>query len=339
VSVPGRQLQHEVKSGTPVAGQRRVHTASAPAIPRPRTAAAVETEVRRRWITPVRVFFAACALVIYLGWRLPTERYITPDTGLGYILGIVGGSLMLLLLLYSARKRFRWLKFMGSLSKWFEVHMAFGVLGPICILYHSNFSLGATNSNVALFCMLTVASSGLVGRYFYSHIHYGLYGRKMSLGELQQNAERLRTLQGTIAFLPELVNRLEQQEAKLLASGTRVPVLGLAKPLIVAINALLARWRLRRYVSKALRASPRSCRSNAAACAARPAPTSARAWSRPGAWPSSRPTSDCSHCGMCCTCHSCSSCSWRRSCTSSRCMCTEADAAGTCVAAETEHYW
>ena len=257
MSVPGRQLQHEVKSGTPVAGQRRVHTASAPAIPRPRTAAAVETEVRRRWITPVRVFFAACALVIYLGWRLPTERYITPDTGLGYILGIVGGSLMLLLLLYSARKRFRWLKFMGSLSKWFEVHMAFGVLGPICILYHSNFSLGATNSNVALFCMLTVASSGLVGRYFYSHIHYGLYGRKMSLGELQQNAERLRTLQGTIAFLPELVNRLEQQEAKLLASGTRVPVLGLAKPLIVAINALLARWRLRRYVSKALRAAAR----------------------------------------------------------------------------------
>ena len=137
--------------------------------------------MRRRWITPVRVFFAVCALVIYLGWRLPTERYITPERGFGYVLGIVGGSMMVLLLLYSARKRVRWLKFLGSLSKWFEVHMALGVLGPICILYHSNFSLGATNSNVALFCMLTVAASGLVGRYFYSHIHYGLYGRKMSL--------------------------------------------------------------------------------------------------------------------------------------------------------------
>ncbi len=255
--VPSRQVQHEVKSGTPVAGQRRVHTVSGPAVPRPQTAVAVETETRRRWITPARVFFAVCALVIYLGWRLPTERYITPERGFGYILGIVGGSMMVLLLLYSARKRVRWLKFLGSLSKWFEVHMALGVLGPICILYHSNFSLGATNSNVALFCMLTVASSGLVGRYFYSHIHYGLYGRKMSLGELQQNAERLRALQGTIAFLPELVNRLEQQEARLLASGTRVPVLGLAKPLIVAVNAPLARWRLRRYVSKALRAAAR----------------------------------------------------------------------------------
>jgi hypothetical protein len=203
------------------------------------------------------VFFALCALVIYLGWRLPTERYITPERGFGYLLGIVGGCMMVLLLLYSARKRIRWLKFMGSLSKWFEVHMAFGILGPICILFHSNFSLGATNSNVALFCMLTVAASGLVGRYLYSHIHYGLYGRKMSLGELQQSAERLRSLQGTIAFLPELVNRLERQEARLLASGTRTPVLGLAKPMIVAINALLARWQLRRYVTRALRAAAR----------------------------------------------------------------------------------
>ncbi len=209
-------------------------------------------------MTPARGFFAICALVIYLGWRLPTERYLTPDRGLGYILGIVGGSMMVILLLYSARKRIRWLRFLGPLSKWFEVHMALGVIGPILILFHSNFTLGATNSNVALFCMLTVAASGLVGRYFYSHIHYGLYGRKMNLEELQQNAERLRALQGAIAFLPELVNRLEKQEAKLLASGPRLPVFGLAKPVMVALNALLARWRLRRYISRALRVAART---------------------------------------------------------------------------------
>lgn len=239
--------------------QRAVHPATAEPRPsRPAPSAVAPAEERRRWITPARVFFAVCALVIYLGWRLPTQRYITPDTGLGYILGIIGGSMMVLLLLYSARKRIRWLRFMGPLSKWFEVHMALGVIGPIFILFHSNFRLGATNSNVALFCMLTVAASGLVGRYFYSHIHYGLYGRKMNLAELQQNAERLRALQGAIAFLPELVNRLEKQEAKLLASGTRLPVLGLAKPMMVAVNAFLARWRLRRYVSKALRLAARS---------------------------------------------------------------------------------
>ncbi len=256
MAVPSRQVQHEVRSVKPVAAQRGVQPAAGSRAPTAPTA--VMTEERRRWITPARVFFAVCALVIYLGWRLPTERYLTPDRGLGYILGIVGGSMMVLLLLYSARKRLRWLRFMGPLSKWFEVHMALGVLGPILILFHSNFTLGATNSNVALFCMLTVAASGLVGRYFYSHIHYGLYGRKMNLQELQQSAERLRALQGTIAFLPELVSRLEKQETKLLASGPRLPVFGLAKPLMVAVNALLARWRLRRYVSKALRVAART---------------------------------------------------------------------------------
>ena len=125
--------------------QRSVHAATDQPASRPQPVAA-STEERRRWITPARAFFSICALVIYLGWRLPTERYLTPDRGLGYVLGIVGGSMMVLLLLYSARKRIRWLRFLGPLSKWFEVHMALGVLGPILILFHSNFTLGATNS-------------------------------------------------------------------------------------------------------------------------------------------------------------------------------------------------
>jgi hypothetical protein len=58
---------------------------------------------RRRWFTPEAFFFAAAALIIYLGWYFPTDRYITPERGIGYALGILGGSLMLVLLLYPAR--------------------------------------------------------------------------------------------------------------------------------------------------------------------------------------------------------------------------------------------
>ena len=40
---------------------------------------------------------------LYLGWRvIPLARYITPERGIGYALGIAGGGLMLLLLLYPA---------------------------------------------------------------------------------------------------------------------------------------------------------------------------------------------------------------------------------------------
>ena len=43
--------------------------------------------------------------------------------------------------------------------------MGLGIIGPIFILYHCNFQLGAVNSNVALWSMLTVAGSGVVGRF------------------------------------------------------------------------------------------------------------------------------------------------------------------------------
>jgi hypothetical protein len=203
------------------------------------------------------VFAIVAVVLVYLGWRFPTERYISPETGLGYALGITGGSLILLLLVYSARKRVHWLGFLGSLNRWFDVHVVFGIVGPILILYHSNFSLGATNSNVALFCMLIVVGSGLIGRFIYSRIQFGLYGRQLTLGELQGNAERLRALEGTISFLPQLVSRLETHEARLLASGSRLPLLSLAKPLGVSINAFIARWGLRRYVRKELRRAAR----------------------------------------------------------------------------------
>jgi hypothetical protein len=166
--------------------------------------------------------------------------------------------MMLLLLLYSARKHVRWLKFLGPTVSWFRYHMLLGVLGPLCILYHANFGLGATNSNVALFSMLTVAGSGLIGRYIYARIHHGLYGSKLSLGELKTGAEGLRAHSGAFGFLPQLVSRLESTENKLLAAGPHLPVLGIAKLAVVALLSIASRWQLRGYVRRGLRAAAKN---------------------------------------------------------------------------------
>jgi len=203
------------------------------------------------------LFFIVVAVALYFGWHTPTERYITPKRGLGYALGIIGGSLMLLLLVYSLRKRFSWLRFLGPTPSWFRFHMVLGVLGPLCILYHANFSTGATNSNVALFCMLIVAVSGLAGRYIYAHIHHGLYGRKLELAELQAGADGLRALSSKIGFLPELVSRIEVAEQRLLGCGPRGALFGLVKPLVASCKAMGWRWRLHRYVRRSLRALAR----------------------------------------------------------------------------------
>ena len=226
---------------------------AATAVPRP--SARAETVERRRTFSWNRVAFIALVAVIYLGWSMPTERYITPTRGFGYALGIIGGSLMLLLLVYSARKHFSWLRFLGPTPSWFRFHMVLGIVGPLCILFHSNFKTGAANSNVALFCMLTVASSGFIGRYLYANIHSGLYGRKLQLGELQASAAGLRELSNSVSFLPDLVARLEVAELRLLQSGPRLSLLGFLKPPLVAVAAAKARWQLHGYVRRGLRAS------------------------------------------------------------------------------------
>ena len=230
------------------------------AVPRNAPQPAAKPQARARLLTFDRLFFAAAALLLVVGFTSSTERYLTPTRGFGYALGIIGGSLMLLLLIYSLRKRWSWLAFLGSTPAWFRFHMVLGILGPLCILYHSNFSTGATNSNVALFAMLAVAGSGFIGRYFYAHVHSGLYGRKLELSDVRAGADKLRGLSGKMSFLPELVGRIEASEQRLLDAGPHLALLGFARPWVVAVATVRERWRLHRYLRRALKAGARADR-------------------------------------------------------------------------------
>lgn len=161
--------------------------------------------VRPTFISPrnlARVGFVVAAVAIYLGWIGRQGRPIDAAEGIGYALGIAGGIPMLLLLLYSFRKRLPFMRHLGPIKYWFRGHMMLGVVGPVLILYHCNFQVGSLNSQVALFCTLLVAGSGLVGRYLYAKIHHGLYGRKASLRELIEqlgdSSERLSSRNGVI---------------------------------------------------------------------------------------------------------------------------------------------
>lgn len=131
-------------------------------------------------------------IVLIIGWLQSDEEYVVPESGLGYWLGIAGGVAMLALLMYSYRKRNKSKHVIGSVPTWFRIHMFLGVLGPVLIVFHSNFRLGALNSNVALFSMLIVATSGVIGRYIYGKIHMGLYGRKAAAQEILADIESLR---------------------------------------------------------------------------------------------------------------------------------------------------
>lgn len=200
-----------------------------------------------------QVIFAGAALVLIIGMQLPVAHYLSPKSGLGYAIGIVGGTLILAQLLYAVRKRVPALHWLGSVPRWFQTHMMLGIIGPVCILIHCGFSLGATNSNIALFSMLTVAGSGIFGRYFYSKIHDGLYGRKTTLAELQERATQLRERSTRILMMPELVNLLEEEERRLLAIADWHPGGMLFAPAAIAMRFTNGRARLRQYVRAAIR--------------------------------------------------------------------------------------
>jgi len=195
-------------------------------------AAAVSGRERRQ-SSRSHIWLTLTLLAIIAGLALPTERYLAPGYGVGYTLGIVGGLMMLALLIYPLRKRKPSLAFLGSIPGWFRAHMVLGVIGPLAILYHSNFSLGATNSNVALACMLIVASSGLVGRYLYARIHHGLYGRLATLKELSSDAERLRQHSGALGMLPGLMEEIAKAEQRI------------GRPSNLLVRPVLAAWRQR----------------------------------------------------------------------------------------------
>jgi hypothetical protein len=129
------------------------------------------------------VFGLGTVTVVAAGWLTRQHEYVSPEFGLGYALGVAGAVLMLTLLLYSARKNLRFMRTWGPVKPWFQVHQLLGIVGPVCILFHANFHLGATNSNVAMACMLVIVASGFVGRFLQGKIQRGLQERRDRLAE------------------------------------------------------------------------------------------------------------------------------------------------------------
>lgn len=203
--------------------------------------------------TLVLLSYIFVLLLLYAGWQSRSERPLTPESGLGYALGIIGGSMMLVLLLYPLRKRLRFMRQLGAVRHWFRVHMLFGVLGPVCILFHSGFHLGSLNSNVALSCMLLVAISGLIGRYFYSKLHHGLYGNRATLQELKSDASRIKeALAPRLQFAPRILDRLESFEHHIAAPPPSIAS-GTKRCFTIALNTWWTYFSLRRALSAGLR--------------------------------------------------------------------------------------
>ena len=204
---------------------------------------------KRAWGTQIFTLFMVAALV--WGWW-HRNQYIEAEQGVGYYLGIVGGVSMLALLLYPLRKRIPFLRLMGSTVFWFKTHMALGVLGPVLILYHANFGLGSMNANVALWSMLTVAGSGIIGRFFYTKIHRGLYGKQAEIRSLKEDADGFKDSLPHQIKTEAILSSMERIEESAFAKS-RGMWGAAAKAIVMGWLAERLRGKLRRSLTYSLR--------------------------------------------------------------------------------------
>lgn len=152
-------------------------------------------------------------------WR--EEEYIIPGHGTGYWLGIAGGVIMLVLLLYPLRKkRAKEVKY-GSVATWFQWHMILGVLGPTLVILHSNFELKSVNATVATAIMLVVVVSGVIGRFLYRKVHKGLYDAKAEVSALLFDADALYDAFGEdMQNASGIMDKLKSFESRVLVPHT-----------------------------------------------------------------------------------------------------------------------
>ncbi len=110
-------------------------------------------------------------------------RALRPAGFYGQGFGVIGTAMMLLMLLYTARKRFRFMQSWGSLSRWLDIHIYLGVMGPLFIILHSTFKLNGLIA-ISFWAMIIVALSGFLGRYLYLQIPRTSKGRELDLREI-----------------------------------------------------------------------------------------------------------------------------------------------------------
>jgi hypothetical protein len=146
---------------------------------------------------------AAVALSIRgLGYyRIPLElrpfssdyAMMKPSGPYSHGLGIIGSAMVIAgVAMYSTRKRVRAFRDIGRVSRWLEFHIFLCLTGPVLIIYHTTFKVGGVAA-ITFWTMLSVVSSGVIGRFLYTRIPHASNGAQMSSDEIATAIQNVGT--------------------------------------------------------------------------------------------------------------------------------------------------
>ncbi len=105
-----------------------------------------------------------------LNWISPKIKFnTTPGRTISLWAGWIGFGLMVLMNVYSLRKRFEFMHKLGKLSNWLNFHIFCGLLGPTLIFFHSGLKVRGL-VGISFWSMVVSLSSGIIGKYFFTQL-------------------------------------------------------------------------------------------------------------------------------------------------------------------------
>jgi len=166
---------------------------------------------------------------------------LKPGGSLGRLYGVVGASLMTLMMSYSLRKRVRVLAHLGQLRHWLDFHIYCGVVGPLFITLHSSLKVTGVVA-LSFWSMVVVAASGILGRYLYLQIPRRRSGDEMTLAEIEQAGNVMgERLMEDFGVGEEVLERIEGLASSGVDSST-----GLLRVLVgLPLSSARLKWRVR----------------------------------------------------------------------------------------------
>jgi hypothetical protein len=179
------------------------------------------------------------------------HHQLRPSGPVGIGFGVLSTILFAAIYVYPLRKRWAWLRKIGTTRHWLDFHIVMGLAAPALVALHSAFKFGGL-AGVAYWIMLAVVASGLVGRYFYAQIPRSKKDAEMSLAELHRMNEELTEVLRAQDVISEQVWRplmtpVRREEAlrmPVVKSIARMLALDLARPFQVAAmrREVLSGW-------------------------------------------------------------------------------------------------
>ena len=175
----------------------------------------------------VYVYFLAKGLSFYLTPYLDRPhhlgyRYLRPAVFIGHTYGVAGSAMMIAMLAYSFRKRLKIFRNWGRLSNWLDIHIFFGIIGPLLIVLHTSFKVQGLVA-VSFWSMVLVALSGIFGRFLYLQIPRNIQGDELSMRELDEMARGFSPrLQSEFGLSPEAAKELENKNLAEIEQDSRV---------------------------------------------------------------------------------------------------------------------